>query len=154
MAAAAPAGFEKALAELGTVRPLYHTDQTVRLASDTIMIGTSVPVVTNSQTTAAGHVINSVRYQSTGAAFSIAGKSGGPDKLECDLKIELSTISGNAQKGASNVSASLFRTATLSHKGAVHAKRPFVILSADAANTDDSGKAVAYVARIVLGTPE
>ena len=154
-AAATPAGFEKALADLGTSRPLYHTDQTVRLASDSIMIGENVPVVTNSQVTAAGRVIRSTRYQSVGAAFTLAGKSDGPDKIECDLKIELSTISvgqPKAEEGAAE--ASKFRTATLSHNGPAHPKRPFVILSADAANTDDSGKAVVYVARVTFGTPE
>ncbi len=151
-AAATPAGFEKALADLGTSRPLYHTDQTVRLASDTIMIGTQVPIVTNSQVTARGQVINTVRYQSIGAGFSIAGRMAGPDKIECDLKIELSALSDKQPKDV--IGKTLFRSATLSHNGVAHPNKPFVVLSADAANTDDDGKALVYVAKVTFGTPE
>ncbi|HEX3356389.1 MAG TPA: M56 family metallopeptidase [Tepidisphaeraceae bacterium] len=153
-AAATPAGFEKALAELGTMRPLYHTDQTVRLASDTITIGTQTPIVTASRTDGSGHASNIVSYQETGAHFSIAGKSNEADKIECDLKIELSTISASSAEIATSVKASLFRTSTMLHKGIVVAKKPFVVLSADAATADENGKAVVYIARVTLGEPQ
>jgi beta-lactamase regulating signal transducer with metallopeptidase domain len=153
-AAATPAEFEKALAELGASKPLYHTDQTVRLASDSITIGTQTPIITSSHTDANGHAINSLQYQTTGAIFSIAGKSSDMEKIECDLKIELSTVAASSASIAENVKASLFRTSTLSHKGVVDAKKPFVVLSADAASTDENGKAVVYVARITLGAPQ
>ncbi len=153
-AAATPAGFEKALAELGTMRPLYHTDQTVRLASDTITIGTQTPMITNSQRGGDGHAINSVSYQETGANFDIAGKSNEGDKIDCDLKIELATISAGSTEIASSVKASLFRKASMLHKGTVLAKKPFVMLSADGASTDENGKAVVYIARVTLGEPQ
>jgi hypothetical protein len=153
-AAATPADFEKALADLGTTRPLYHTDQTVRLASDSIRIGTQTPIVTGSRTDINGHVINTVTYQQTGAIFTIAGKGTAADKMDLDLQIQLSTVSDSSAAVSPNVKASLFRTATMSHKGAVDAKTPFVVLSADAASVDENGKAVVYIARITLGVPQ
>jgi len=153
-AAATPAAFEKALAELGTARPLYHTDQTVRLASDTITIGTQTPIVTSSRMDNNGRALNSIQYQQTGANFAIAGKHDDADRIECDLQIQLSAVAASSEEIAPNVKASLFRTATMSHKGAVRAKEPFVVLSADAASADENGKAVVYIARITLGAPQ
>jgi hypothetical protein len=124
------------------------------LASDTITIGTQTPIVTASRTDGSGHASNIVSYQETGAHFSIAGKSNEADKIECDLKIELSTISASSAEIATSVKASLFRTSTMLHKGIVVAKKPFVVLSADAATADENGKAVVYIARVTLGEPQ
>jgi beta-lactamase regulating signal transducer with metallopeptidase domain len=153
-AAATPADFEKALADLGTMRPLYHADQTVRLASDTISIGAQTPFITGSRTDANGHAINTVTYQQTGAIFTIAGRSQAAGKVDLDLQIQLSTTASSSAEIAPNVKASLFRTATMSHKGDVDAKTPFVLVSADAATTDENGNAVVYIARITLGIPQ
>jgi beta-lactamase regulating signal transducer with metallopeptidase domain len=153
-AAVTPADFEKALADLGTMRPLYHTDQTVRLASDTITIGAQTPFVTGSRSDATGRAINTIQYQQTGAIFMIAGKTNAFGKVDLDLQIQLSTTASTAADIAPNVKASLFRTATMLHKGDVTAKTPFVVLSADAATTDENGKAVVYIARITLGVPQ
>jgi beta-lactamase regulating signal transducer with metallopeptidase domain len=153
-AAITPAGFEKALADLGKSRAMYHADQSVRLVSDLIEFGTSVPITTNSQVTNRGQMVNTVRYQTVGASFSIAGKVAGPDKIDCDLKIELSAASEMQQKVGPGLTQPLFRRATMLHNGTARPKKPFVILSADAANTDADGKAVVYVAKVTFGTPE
>jgi beta-lactamase regulating signal transducer with metallopeptidase domain len=153
-AAATPAEFEKALAALGTTKPLYHTDQTVRLSSDTITIGTQTPIVTSSRMDERGRAINSIQYQQTGAVFSIAGQRDDTDRMECDLKIQLSAVAPSSAALAGDVKAPLMRSATMSHKGEVQAKKPFVILSADAASTDENDKAVVYIARVTLGTPQ
>lgn len=153
-AAGTPADFERALSSLGATRPLYRTDQTVRLASDTIMISTQTPIVTGSHTNSQGDVINDVTYQQTGAIFNIAGKSDADDKVDFDLQIRLSTISDSNTATAPNTKASVIRAVTMSHKGAVAAKTPFVVLTADAASTDEHGMAVVYVARVTIGTPQ
>jgi hypothetical protein len=118
------------------------------------MIGTQTPIIVSSRQDSAGRAVNSVQYQNTGARFAIAGKSTDAGKIECDVKIDLSTISNSSAEIAPNVKASLFRTATMSHKGPVEVKKPFVVLSADAASTDEDGKAVVYIARITLGAPQ
>lgn len=153
-AASNPESFEKALGDLGTLRPLYRANQSVRLTGDSIMIGTNMPYVTNSQTTAKGDVINTVMYSNTGANFSIAGKSTASNSIELDLNIQVSTLSeGNTQISA-DVKAPIFHTVSLSRKGPVAPRTPFVVISVDAATADPSGKAVAYIARVTLGKPD
>jgi hypothetical protein len=153
-AAASAADFEKALGDLGTVKPLYRANQAVRLSGDTIMMGAQVPYVTNSQTTSTGQVINSVSYTQVGAFFNVAGKKGGGETVVLDLTIQLSGITEGGVAISTMVAAPMFRTATLVHKGTVTARQPFVLMSADATNVDGNGKAVAYIARVTLGVPE
>ncbi len=153
-AADKPADFEKALAELGSARPLYHAVQTVRLTSDTITIGTEIPFVSNTRTDTNGRSVNSIQYQQTGAIFTIAGKSDDAEKMECDVKIQLSTASTSSITISSNTKSPIFRATVMSHEGTALANKPFVVLSADAASTDEDGKAVVYIARIKLGPPE
>ncbi len=174
-AAASAADFEKALAKLGTAQPLYRANQSVRLAGDIISIGTQTPYVTNTQVTASGQTINSISYRSTGAIFSLAGKangspvvltadptrprtftntSGPPGRMELDLSIQVSSLSEGTTAISSTVKAPVFRNATMSHKGIVTANQPFVVISADGATVDNNGKAVAYIARVVVGAPQ
>jgi beta-lactamase regulating signal transducer with metallopeptidase domain len=153
-AAATAAGFEKALAAFGPVEPLYRVDQSVRLTKDRIVIGTQVPVITNSQTTGNGKTINSVSYQNTGAIFTLAGKPVSSGNVDLNLDIEVSAISDGGTAISENVKASLFRTATLSSKGHVTPDQPFVILSFNGGTRDEAGRAVAYIARVTLGAPQ
>ncbi|HEY4329615.1 MAG TPA: M56 family metallopeptidase, partial [Phycisphaerae bacterium] len=153
-AAATAGGFEKALAELGTSLPLYRANQSVRLSGDSITIGTQTPYITNTQVSNRGEAINSVSYTSTGAVFNIAGKNAAPGNVELDLSIELSTMSEGATAISNNVKAALFRRTTMSHKGQIVPRQPFVVVSVDAAAVDSNGKAVAYIARITLGVPQ
>ncbi|MGE5611248.1 MAG: M56 family metallopeptidase [Bacillota bacterium] len=153
-AAATPAALEKALADLGAMKPLYRASQSVRLAGDSITLATSTPVVTASRKTNSGQVINTVQYQQTGAIFSIAGRPGAGGRMEVDLRIELAALGESAAAIMPNMQAPVMRHATLVHKSPVDAGQPFVIVSVDAASLDPAGKAVAYVARITLGAPQ
>ena len=153
-AAATAAAFEKALAEMGTVKPLYQIDQSVRLTGDTIVIGTQIPYITNSQITNTGQTINSVSYTQVGALFNIAGKAGAGGNIELDLGIQVSANSESGVPISTKVNAPIFRTVTMARKGPVEARVPFVVVSVDAANGDAAGKAVAYIARVTLGAPQ
>jgi hypothetical protein len=95
-----------------------------------------------------------VQYSNTGAIFNIAGKAAGGEKIELDLSIELSATSDTTTEIAPSVKAQLFRRATMSYKGVVEARQPFVVLSVDAASLDSEGRAVAYIARVRLGNPQ
>ena len=152
-ASATAAGFEKALAELGTAQALYRANQAVRLSGDTVTIETQLPYFTNSQITRTGETINSVSYTSAGAMFNIAGKAGAGGRIELDLGIQVAAMSDGVAISA-NVKAPIFRTVTLLRKGPVEARQPFVVLSVDAASVDQDGKAVAYIARVTLGAPQ
>jgi hypothetical protein len=152
-AAATPEDFEKALAELGTARPLYHVNQVVRLHGDQIHVGSSMPYVTNSQVTSTGQIINSVAYTNVGARFDLRGKTVGAN-VELDLAVQISSLSEGTVKISNTVTAPYFRTIQLTRKGLAKPKQPFVVLAVDAASTDAAGKAVASIMRVVLGTPE
>jgi hypothetical protein len=153
-AATTAAAFEKALGELGTSHPIYRVNQSVRLTGDTIMIGTQVPYITNSQITNTGQIINSVSYTQVGALFNIAGRAGATGNIELDLGIQVSAMAEGAMAISSNVKAPVFHTSTMSRKGPVEARQPFVVMSVDAGTVDAEGKAVAYIARITLGAPQ
>lgn len=145
--------FEKALAALGTARPMYRVNQSVRLSGDTVNIGSEVPMVTNTRLTDKGQSINSVQYQNVGAIFRIAGQSEGGEGVDLDLSIEVSSSSDTGTAISDKVNAILMRRSTMSHKGPVKPKKPFVIVSVDANSVDKDGKAVACIGRITLGEP-
>jgi beta-lactamase regulating signal transducer with metallopeptidase domain len=147
-------GFEKALTELGTFKPLYRANQSVRLAGDTVNIGSNTPYVASARTLNSGQVVNTVQYANTGAIFNIAGRSTGADSVELDMRVEVSALFEGKTEVAPGVKAPIFRTATMSHKGMAKSRQPFVIVSVDAASVDADGKAVAYIARVTVGTPQ
>ena len=142
--------FEKALAGYGPVKPMYRAHQSVRLTGDTIMISSQVPIVTSNSVTATGHTVSNYSYQNLGAHFSLAGRAGGPAS-ELDLNIQLSSASDAGTTVAENVKVPVIRTATLLHKGPFQPQKPFVVVSVDADSPDKDGKAVAYIARIIMG---
>jgi beta-lactamase regulating signal transducer with metallopeptidase domain len=148
-------GFENALKALGPVKPMYRANQFVRLSGDTITIGSEVPIVTSSRQTERGQTMNTIQYQSTGAVFSVAGQAaaGGMD-LDVDLGIQVSSATESAAVISENVNASIMRRTTLSHKGPVQPRKPFVVVSVDAGAVDKEGKAVAYIGRITIGEPQ
>lgn len=153
-ASATPQAFEKELAALGATKPLYRVSQSVRLSGDMILIGTEVPVVTNTRMTDRGQAINSVQYRSTGAVFTVAGRAGAPGGIDLDLGIEVAASSEGGAAVAEQVKAPIMRKATLSHKGPFQPGKPFILISVDAASADNDGKAVAYIARITMGEPQ
>jgi hypothetical protein len=146
--------FEKALAALGTARPMYRANQSVRLAGDTITIGSEVPIVTNSRVTDKGQTVNTVQYQSTGALISLAGKAAGQGGGDLDLSIQVSSSADGGAAISDKIKAPVMRRATLSHKGPFEARKPFVVLSVDAGSADKDGRAVAYVGRVTMGEPQ
>jgi len=146
--------FEKALANLGAVRPLYHVDQAVRLASDTITIGTNVPYITNSQISNSGQTINSISYTNIGAIFTVAGTTGSAGTINMDLGIQLSVVSDGGTPISRNVNAPRFRNTTVSHKGPIQPGEPFVAISIDGGSRETGGKGVAYIVRVTFGEPK
>jgi len=148
-----PDAFEKALAQLGSTKPMYRANQSVRLAGDSINISTQVPIITSSRMSDKGDPINSYSYQSVGAIFTIAGKAS-PGSPELDLSIRVASTSDTGVAVAANVTAPVIRAATLSRKGPFQPRTPFVVVSVDATSVDKEGKAVAYIARITLGEPQ
>lgn len=153
-ASATPADFEKTLAELGATKPLYRADQSVRLSGDRISIGTQTPYITASTTNRSGAVMNSVNYASVGAVLSLVGKSTSDGNLELDLNIQVSSLSESGTLISPEVPAKVFRSSVLLHKGVVTPRQPFVVLNVDAAQPGTDGKAVAHVARVIVGTPQ
>ena len=153
-AAATPAGLEKALADLGQAKVLYRMDQTVRLSGDRITIVNKVPVVVGSRITGTGHRLNLIQYESVGAVLTIAGKLAGEGAIDADLGLELSAATDSAARVTAEVPALVLRRVNMAHKGPLASGRPVVIVSVDAASANGAGKAVAYVARIVLGKPQ
>ena len=114
------------------------------------MISSQVPIVTSNSVTATGHTVSNYSYQNLGAHFSLAGRAGGPAS-GLDLNIQLSSASDAGTTVAENVKVPVIRTATLLHKGPFQPQKPFVVVSVDADSPDKDGKAVAYIARIIMG---
>jgi hypothetical protein len=152
--AASAADFEKAIAALGKVKPLYRANQSVRLGGDTVSVGSSTPYVTNSRTLNSGQVVNSVSYADTGATVNLAGRTVEGGQMELDLRVDVSALLETTTEIAPNVKASIFRRASMSHKGLVKPSQPFVVVSVDAASVDLEGNAVAYVARVSVSAPQ
>jgi hypothetical protein len=145
--------FEKALAALGSVRPLFRANQPVRLSGENVAIETQTPIITNTTTTANGHEVSSYSYYGTGAIFSIAGSPAG-GMVELVLGIKLSSISDSPVTVGKGVKVPVIRSVTISNKGPVEPHKPFVVVSVDANSVDATGKAVAYIGRIIVGEPQ
>ena len=62
-------------------------------------------------------------------------------------------VEGNA--GAMEaIKVPAIHVSSMSYKGVVQDKRPFVAVSIDADSLDADGKAVAYIARVTVGTQQ
>jgi hypothetical protein len=153
-AASSARDFEQALSAMGTLAPLYRFNGSVRLAGDAIMIGSTVPYVTNTTVSSAGRSVNSVSFSDIGARLGIAGKLAGNGRIELDMNINVSGLSPGGVPISNSVTAPIFRATTLVHKGIVEAQHPFIIVGVDASAPDPEGKAVAYIAKVNLGTPQ
>ena len=145
--------FEKALGALGTAKPMYRADQSVRLSGDTISIGAQVPYVTSSSMTAGGQTMHSITYVHTGAIFSLAGKTDA-NNVDMDLTIEVSSMLESAVTTGGDAKSPIMHTATLSHKGPVTPRKSFIVVTVDAGSLDKDGKAVAYIGRVTVGEPQ
>jgi hypothetical protein len=146
--------FEKALATMGAVAPMYRFNGSVRLSGDSIIIGGRLPYVTNTSVSSTGRTVNSVSYSDIGARLGVAGKLTGNGRIELDMNIDLSGISAGGVPISPTVNAPIFRSTTLVHKGIVQAQQPFIIVGVDASTPDSEGRAIAYIAKVTLGTPQ
>jgi hypothetical protein len=95
-----------------------------------------------------------VIYRSTGAVFTIAGQAVSADRVNLDLKVDVTTISESTIPVSETVKSGIVRNAQMAHKGLVDAGKPFVIVHADASSVDALGDAVAYVVWVSLGAPK
>ena len=137
--------------ELGESRALYLVDQKVSLSGDRVMLGTEEPRVINTRLTDRGQRMNTVEYKSLGAILEFKAERIGPRQLQVTSTIEMSTKTESGVEAAPGLSHDVIRKTTMSLKGPVELGKPTVLISADAASRDKDGKAVAYVARMVLG---
>jgi hypothetical protein len=153
-AAGSAADFEQALRGVGTIKPLYRVSNVVRLASDYVTLGGTMPYVTGSVTNAAGGVTNTVNFSNVGAQMNISGKAAGGDEIDLDMSMQISSLGESQVPIGETINAPIFRTVTLLQKGIVRADQPFVIVGVDASSRDADGKAVARVARVTLGRPQ
>jgi hypothetical protein len=153
-AAATAEDFENALAALGTTRPIYRANQSIRLAGDEIAIGGSTPYITRSTTDAAGKAVNLVRYAPAGANFSITGRPVSADSMDLWTHIELSTLTETNQALSPTVNASMLHNVTLAHSGLIKTLKPFAISGINASALDRDGNAIAFIARIKVGLPQ
>jgi hypothetical protein len=137
--------------ELGESRALYLIDQNVSLSGDRVMVGTEEPMVTGSRLTDRGQRLNTVQYNSVGAIVEFKAERIGPRQLQVTSTIEMSTKTDSPVEVSAGFASSVIRKTTMSLKGPVELGKPSVLISADAASRDKDGKAVVYVARLVLG---
>jgi hypothetical protein len=143
--------FEKALAGLGTAKPLFRAHQSVRLQGDSVTVGSQVPYVTNSRMTAAGQAVNTVMCRQVGTVFGLAGKVTGEKALEVDITVETSNLTEGTLVIGGESKAPVFWTAVIAHKGPATADKPFVAMAIDASQKDAEGNAYAVLTRITLG---
>jgi hypothetical protein len=154
LAAGSPTDFEKALRGLGTIKPLYRISNVVRLASDYVILGGTMPYITGSVNNPAGGVTNTVNFSNAGAQINISGKAAGGDQIDLDMSMQISSLGESQVTIGEAINAPIFRTVTLLQKGIVRADQPCVIVGVAACSRDADGKAVARVARVTLGAPQ
>jgi len=145
--------FENALAALGTPKPMYRANQSVRLSGDTIDIVSETPYVSNVMIGRGGQSIDRVSYSPTFAKFAMAGSPAASGQIDLDLSIQLSarSESGVSITGAGDKLQPIMHTSSLLHKGPVRQGKPFVVVIVNAEALDKDGKAVAYIARVTVG---
>ena len=150
----AKADFSHPLPDFGEARALYRVDQKVSLAGDRVIVGTDEPMVTSSRVTDRGQKVNTVQYNSVGAIVVFKGERMSPRQLEVTSTVEMSTRTESAVQISEGVTSSVIRRTNMSLKGPVELGKPSVLISADASSRDKDGKAIVYVARLVLGAGE
>jgi hypothetical protein len=143
----------KALADLGKTRVLNKIDQTVNLYGESIMLGTSEPMVTNTRMTASGQSLNSVTYQQVGLIVNFAASAppkGSPRKgLDVQVNFQMSALADSGVEISPKVKASSIRTMHLNHSETPRFGKPVVLLSVSAPS-GDKVPPVAYVVRYVF----
>jgi hypothetical protein len=146
--------FDEALRALGDAQVLYRVDQTVNLRQHRrIRITADEPYVTGSSKAKDGRPMPSVARRDVGAEFDFAGEwapGGGSKLVHLWLQVEIDALEESRVETVSDVAAPVFRGVEQQHGGLVGFGRPIVMLSLDGACTDRSGRAVAFITRVVL----
>jgi len=146
----------KALAEFGKTRVLYKIDQTVNLYDESIMLGTSEPMVTGSMGRNSGPSINSITYQDTGLIVHLS--AGAPldrppppaRELCVQVNFELSVLAESGVEISPQRKATRTRKMELRHSEVPRFGKALVLLNVSASGSDDEAQPVAYVIRYVF----
>jgi hypothetical protein len=144
----------KALEDFGKARVLYKIDQTVNLHGESIMLGTSVPVVTASRRLESGPAMNSITYQDAGLMVNLSASApsegAAAGELCAQVNFELSAPFESEVELAPQVRATSSRKMELRHSEKPRFGKPLVLLNVSAAGVGDQVPPVAYVIRYVL----
>ncbi len=146
--------FDEALRALGDAQLLYRVDQTANLRErDRIRISADQPYMTGSSRTKDGQTLWTVARQNVGAEFSFSGAwlAESPSQVvHLSLDVGLSATEESGVELGTDLASPVFRKVEQRHSGPVHFGRPVILLGLDGACTDDAGRAVAFVTRVVL----
>ena len=144
----------KALADFGPTKVLYKVDQPVNLYSESIVIGSRVPFVTNSRATEAGGVVNTIQYQQVGVIFQITAalppKESKRKGLDVRLNTELSAMVDSPVAISPGAKAVTIRSVSFSQSQSLQYGRPIVALNLASPARDEKAPPVAYVIRYVF----
>lgn len=152
-AAVDAAEFDKALAALGIVKPMYQVQRQVKLSADQVQMSTNTPYVASSRMSANGTAINQVSYVQTGVTLDLAGKVVQGGKINLDMAISISSATEGSVKVSTEASAMIMRRPRLLHNGLLEPGKAFVVMSIDGSTPDADGKAIGYIARVELNMP-
>ena len=125
-------------------KALYRIDQYVSLAWDRVVISSDEQSATDTG-------IADRKPNPLGVSIDFRATRIGPRRLDVTSKVELSVKTDGGAAVAEGAPAAIIRKTTLGLKGPVELGWPSVLISADASARDKDGKAVVYVARIILG---
>jgi len=104
--------FTATLRALATVGKVDVLSRPYILASDnqqaSILVGQEVPIITNSQTTDTGNIINNISYQSIGIILNVTPHINPDGLVIMDVAPQISAISNSTVPISSNVNAPIF----------------------------------------------
>ena len=146
--------FEKALASLGTSRPLCRAHQSVSLDEEAyIQITSARPATSPAPPVPAGRSARGTERPSPGAIFDLIATNSQAGTLRIQLAVT-ATISLEAAPNTAASTPPVLRTAQMQQSLTVIPDTPFLIINSDSTTLDPNGKAVLFIARVVLGPPQ
>ncbi len=141
---------QKALAEFGTVHPLYRISQLADLRmKNRMVVGARTPFIRNAAVTNTGQKQSQIEYEDIGAECEFTGEWVG-GQVAARLDIELAALGPSAVAIADDIQAPMFQSIKHSLSGLIEPGQPTFIVSVDGAAKSGSGHAVAYVASVLL----
>jgi hypothetical protein len=153
-AAAARESFEKALAALGSTRPLYRANQTISLGEEQIIQILNLKPDAGPAAPMGARGLGSRTAKDPGAIFDLFAKRDDVDTLDLMMVIQTSIALDSAASGPGTTPTPLLRSAEINQHRPVAPGTPFLFVDADAATLDANGKAVVLITRIILGMPQ